>query len=174
MRRILFAIALSVTATAANAEALTQDQIKSMSNKEIEANLPDSHPAMAFAYAMKLFKANKKDQAVIWYYVGQLRYRFHILSNPPADAEIAQLAQVNSSFGPAVSDWAGRNVRYWTEQIGHSLDWDAKSPNATTSKEEHKAELEQARQELAEFREKLRASESDIHAQRQARGLEVQ
>ena len=57
MRRILFAIALSVTATAANAEALTQDQIKSMSNKEIEANLPDSHPAMAFAYAMKLFKA---------------------------------------------------------------------------------------------------------------------
>jgi hypothetical protein len=174
MRRIMWALLLTAAVSCVQAEALTQEQIKSMSNKNIEANLPDSPPAMAMAYSMKLFKANRKDQAVIWYYVGQLRYRFHILSNPPSDAEAAQLEQVNGTFGPAISDWAGRNVRYWTEQIDHALDWDAKQPNATTSKEAHAKELDQARQELVALRDKLRRSENEIRAQRQARGLEVQ
>lgn len=173
MRSILIAFVLSATAVAAHAEALTMEQVESMSSKQIEANLPDSHPLAYFAYAIKQFKAGKHDPAVQWYYVGQIRYQHHLLAHPelPAEGDAAQLADINKNFGQAVTDYAGGNIRVWVTTIDRALSWDKANANNFTSKEAFAAQYEQARAEVTKTRDTIKRNEPQIRAERAARGL---
>lgn len=173
MRKLFLAAALCVTAVSIHAEALTADAIQSMNNKKVEENLPDSHPSAYFHYAVKLFKANKQDLAERWYYVGQIRYRAHLLANPnlPANADPAEFADINKNLEPAISNWAGGNVRIWVQSINEALQWDASHPNNFTSKEEHAAQIEQARDEVTKLRDTIKKSEAQIKAERASKGL---
>jgi hypothetical protein len=173
MRRLILAAVLSITAVAIHAEALTAESIQSMNNKKVEQNLPDSHPSAYFHYAIKLFKANKQDLGVRWYYVGQIRYRAHLLAHPdlPANAEPAEFADINKNLEPAISNWAGGNVRIWVQSINEALQWDASHPNNFTSKEMYASQIEQARDEVSKTRDTIKTSEAQIKAERAAKGL---
>jgi hypothetical protein len=179
MRRLILAAALSVMAVSIQAEPLTAEAIQSMNNKKVEENLPDSHPAAYTHYAIKLFKAGKQDLGVRWYYVGQIRYRAHLLSNPEltsnpdvlATGDAAEFNDINKNVGPAITDWAGGNVRVWVQSINEALAWDASHPNNFTSKEEHGPQIQEARDEVARTRDAIKKSEAQIKAERAARGL---
>ncbi|MET0280232.1 MAG: hypothetical protein ABW278_03780 [Steroidobacteraceae bacterium] len=178
MRRLILAAMLAVIlpsgAGIVNAAALTVDDIEKKPAKEIEANLPDSHPMAYFAYAIKLFKAKKYDPAVQWFYVGQIRYRQYLLANPelPATGDPAQYKDiVEGGFGKAVSDYSGGNVRIWTQTIDDALAWDQKSPNNSVSKETYAAQWQQARAEVTKERDRIKKSEAQIKAERASQGL---
>src|SRR5580765_4898046 len=49
---------------------------------KVEAALPTQHPSVYYGYALNLFDQGKKDDAVFWFYAGQLRYRFYLNANP--------------------------------------------------------------------------------------------
>lgn len=174
MRRIFLAAVLCVAGLSLQAAPLTQDDIQAKSNKEIEANLPDSHPAAYFAYAIKLFKARKQDPATLWYYVGQIRFRQYLLANPelPADGDPAVYKEfTEGALGKAIADWSGANTRIWYQTIDDALAWDNKTANNTVSKETFAAQWQQARAEVSKIRDYVKTSEAQIKAERAARGL---
>jgi hypothetical protein len=174
MRSALLAAVLSIAALSAQAAPLTAEDIQSRSNKEIEANLPDSHPAAYFAYAIKQFKARKQDPATLWYYIGQIRFRHYLLANPglPADGDPAVYRDfTEGAFGKAIADWSGANTRIWARTIDDALAWDDKTPNNAVSKETFAAQWQQARAEVSKIRDYVKTSEAEIKAERAARGL---
>lgn len=173
MRKLFLAAVLAITATTAHAAALTQEDLQSKSNKEIEANLPDSDPAAYFAYTIKLFNARKQDAGVLWYYVGQIRFRQLLLAHPeaPADYVAAYKTYTEGPLGKAIADWSGANTRIWVQTIDDALSWDNKTPNNVTSKETYAAQWQQARAEVTKIRDYVKTSEAQIKAERAARGL---
>jgi hypothetical protein len=178
MYKTLIAAALLAASAVAGAVPLTQEAIDAVSDrkvpsKEIESNLPDSHPMAYFLYAAKLFRAGKQDAATRWYYVGQIRFKQHLLANPglPADGDPAVLADVDKNYGPAISDWAGGNIRIWLQNIKDALAWDADNPNNFTAKETYAAELEQAREQVTATYDTIKRTQAQIKAERAARGL---
>jgi hypothetical protein len=51
---------------------------------EPEKRIVDKHPLAYLFYAQKLWSAGRGTEAVFWYDVGQLRYRFHLEPIPTA------------------------------------------------------------------------------------------
>jgi hypothetical protein len=172
MRKLVLAFLLSVSAVAVHAASLTAEQLETMKPKEIEANLPDSHPMAYFAYGIKLFKSGKYDPAVQWYYIGLIRYRHYLLANPdlPAD-ETAQLDNMKKGFGKAAIDYAGGVMHEWTQTIDKALAWDKANPNNFTSKETFATQWQQARDEVSKERDNIKRNEAQIKAERASRGL---
>jgi hypothetical protein len=178
MLRSILAVALLVAAVATSAAPLTKQDLdsfpdKKLPSKELEANLPDSHPMAYFFYAAKLYRAGKQDQATKWYYVGLIRFRQHLLAHPdlPADGDAAQFENAKKAFGPAITDWAGGNIRIWLQTINDALAWDANNPNAFTSKETYAQQLALAREEVSQAHDKIKTTQNEIKADRASRGL---
>lgn len=173
MRKTFVAMLLSLVAVSVTAAPLSMDQVNSLKPKEVELGLIESHPSMYFAYAIRLFKSGKQDNAVLWYYVGQIRYQQYLLANPnlPADGDPAELANLTKGFGRAISDWAAESTDAWANTIKRALIWDAANPNLTTSKESFPAALEQARKSVEDMRTYVIKNSAAIEADRQARGV---
>lgn len=174
---LLGAVSLAAVCTV-GAAPLTQEAFDAVPDnkvpsKDLEANLPDSHPMAYFLYTAKLFRAGKQDLATRWYYVGQIRFRQYLLAHPelPAEGDPALLADVNKNFGPAITDWSGGNIRIWLQTIRDALSWDAANPNNFTSKDTYAAALEQARAEVTATYDTIRRTENEIRSERASRGL---
>lgn len=178
MRKSLLLAAMLAVAGMAAAAPLTQEAFdavpdKKVPSKELEAGLPDSHPMAYFLYAAKLFRAGKQDLATRWYYVGQIRFNHHLLAHASESMEgdAAALAGVNKNYGPAITDWAGGNIRIWLQNIKDALAWDAANPNNFTAKETSAAALEQARAQVSATYDTIKRTEAQIKSERAARGL---
>jgi hypothetical protein len=157
------------------ASPINVDQALSMPETKVEANLADSHPSVLYAYAKRLFESGQKDDAVFWFYAGQLRYRYHLAANPglPQDLEPALLASLNATIGQTINEWAGGSTKMWVVSIDKALTWDAANANATTPKDKHAKALAETRKGLSEFRNYIANNEAEISSQRKSRGLEV-
>src|SRR6187455_3087399 len=76
--------------------------LKNLPPAKIEAALPNREPSVYYGYAIRLFDQGEKDDAVFWFYVGQLRSRFYLKANPdlnPGDDPAAYSA-LNATIGP--------------------------------------------------------------------------
>jgi hypothetical protein len=171
MRRALVAAILSVFAVAAHSEALTMESLQKLPAKEVEKNLPDSHPMAYLAYAVRLYKEGKGDPATKWYYIGQIRYKHHLLAHPEATADAQQLADTTKGFGQAVTDYAGGNIRIWVQSIDQALSWDNANPNNFTSKETFATQLQEVRAEVTKTRDNIKRNEAQIKAERASKGM---
>lgn len=175
MRSLLFlalATALSLTPLAA---ALTPDQIfKDLSEAEIEKALPGEHPSAYYLYAGRLFTAGKKDEAVFWFYVGQLRYRFHLMANPDLDpsGDPALFGSLSATLGERINVYAGGNTKDWIRAIERTLQWDADNENGFTSKQKFAEAYEQVRAGLKKLRDHIENQADSIREQRKLAGLE--
>lgn len=157
------------------ASPITVEQALTMPEAKVEANLADSHPSVLYAYAKRLFDSGHKDDAVFWFYVGQLRYRYHLIANPklPQDGEPALLASLNATVGQSINEWAGGSPKAWAASIDKALAWDSTNPNPTTPKDTNAKALEETRKGLTKLRDLIVKNEDQIRGQRQSRGLEV-
>jgi len=55
-------------------DASAQDPA-TLSIEQLRSTIENQHPSGFYILAAKLFAAGKKDEAVFWFYAGQLRYR---------------------------------------------------------------------------------------------------
>jgi hypothetical protein len=76
------ATALLVAGVGARAAPMSVSEAFSLPQAQVEASIAESHPSIAVALAKRLFDAGRRDEAVVWFYIGQLRYRFHLMANP--------------------------------------------------------------------------------------------
>lgn len=87
---------------------------------------------IAITLAAALFKdASTKQEALFWFYVGHLRYRYYLAANPnlPRDGEPALFASLSEVVGHPINEFAGGKPDVWIAEINRALEWDAAHDN---------------------------------------------
>ena len=172
-RALILTIALAIAAPAI--AALTPDEIKTLPRPEIEAKLPGEHPSSYYSYANRLFFEGKKDEAILWFYVGQLRYRIYLKANPPSDpsGDPALFASLNATVGQKINEYAGGDPKMWAAQITGALKWDDKHSNDFSSKKKFKEVHAEIRAGLAKLGKQIESGAGKMREERKKRGLET-
>lgn len=170
----VFAISLALAFCGRAEQGKLPADMKSIPPERIEAALPDEHPAAYYIYAKRLFEEGKKDDAVFWFYVGQLRYRIHLKANPKLDpsGDPAVFSSFSATLGKALNEYAGGSVKGWVAAIDRALKWDAENSNGFTSKKKFAKIYEENRAGLKELRDQVQKQADSIRAQRKQAGLE--
>jgi hypothetical protein len=154
--------------------ALTPSEIQTLDRKKIEKALPQEHPSSYYAYVNRLFSEGKKDDAIRWFYIGQLRYRIYLKSNPQLDpsGDPALSASLNATVGKLINEYAGGNPKIWADQIVAALAWDEKNPDGFNPKEKSASIRSEIREGLAKFEKQIRDGADKIREERAKRGME--
>lgn len=158
----------------AGARALAVEEANTLTIPEIEANLADSHPTVFYVFAKRLYQEDRRDDAVKWFYVGQIRYRFLINANPhmPGSGDPSIHAALEDVLGRTINTWAGGDPPRWAAAIDMALRWDADHPNAHTSKADHASELYRVRDAMVTMRNQILTDVEKIRQVRRDAGLE--
>jgi hypothetical protein len=135
--------------------------------------IPDQHPAFYYVLASRLFEANRRDDAVSWFYAGQLRYRIRLACHPDLapDTEPALFASLQNDVGQVVNEHAGGNPAQWAAAMERALDWDARTRNGFEPKAPCQASIAEQREGLRELVRHVRDNADQIRRERAARGL---
>ncbi|HEY0184363.1 MAG TPA: hypothetical protein VGC09_16250 [Rhodopila sp.] len=156
----------STPATAQDAQTMPIDTL-------IE-RAPKVSPDALFVLAARLFAAGRRDEAVGWFYIAQIRMRFRLavaLDLPP-DGEPALYGALFETIGPQINLWAFGDIDRVATHMQEALDWDNSHANAFTPKSGHAAELEQVRSGLAAFRANVLTRKEEMRRERAAKDLE--
>ena len=145
-----------------------------MSPEQLKKGIENQHPATYYILAEKLFAAGKKDEAVFWFYAGQLRFRFHATANPKADpsGDPALLASMNESLGEPINRYAFGDLKTLHKTLDSVLAWDQTTPNGFTSKEKNAQAWNDTRAGLRKLIEHIDQNADSIRKQRTANGLD--
>jgi hypothetical protein len=140
---------------------------------ELVRILPDQHPAFYYVLASRLLAANRKDEAVFWFYAGQLRYRIRLACHPnlAPDVEPALLASLQEEVGRPINEYAGADPDAWAAAIARARDWDAQTRNGFEPKAPCQAQIADQRNGMAALIAQIRQNKDRIRAERRANGL---
>jgi hypothetical protein len=97
---------------------------------QLRIGLTQKHPSAYLYLARALWQEGKKDEAVIFYYVGQIRYRAYINTLPaPEDVpEVKLYENLKSEIGDEVNEYAARDLDNWLSLIDGALQWHREKP----------------------------------------------
>ncbi len=140
---------------------------------ELTANIADLHPAYYYALASRLFEDGQRDESVVWFYAGQLRYRARLTCHPEFEAsgEPALFGSLQMVIGTMINEYAGADPEKWAGAMQRALDWDAEHENGFEPKSACGLAIEQSRAGLTGLREQMLGSVDEIRATREANGL---
>ncbi|HEX2650419.1 MAG TPA: hypothetical protein VHN19_10830 [Burkholderiales bacterium] len=82
-----------------------------------------AEPLLLMGAAVQLDRAGKKDEAVFWFYAGQLRARY----SPLLKGENSQLVVIFTMSGEGINAHAQKDVPRMAKTIDRVLDWDEKT-----------------------------------------------
>lgn len=135
--------------------------------------LENQHPAAYYTAAAQLFETGDKDQAVFWFYAGQLRYRVHLACHPDLkpDGDPALFASLSESVGRPINEYAFGDPPALAATLDKVLAWDDATPNGFTSKTECAAAIGTMRAGLAGLRDEVLARQDEIRREREKNGL---
>jgi len=170
---LALACATAFAATPATQPSPEADYLK-MSPEQLLVGIEQQHPAAYYVLATKLFETGRKDEAVFWFYAGQLRFRFRLLAHPDLDpsGEPALFASLGASLGPAINEYAFGDLESLHATLRRVLDWDATTENGDTSKVRFAEPWKQIRAGLAGMIDYIDQNGESIRKQRTANGLE--
>lgn len=134
---------------------------------------PDSHPAFHYVLAARLFEAGRRDEAVFWFYAGQLRYRIRLACHPNLrrDIEPALFGSLHETVGRRINEYAGGDPRAWAATMDRALAWDAATHNGFEPKAACRAQIAEQRRGMGELIAHVRANEAQLRRERAANGL---
>lgn len=178
MRRsvALCTLVLAFSATAAHADPTMAptgiDLAESRAAKEpLDALLKDvdhAHPAAMFILAKRLLDAGRKDDAVFWFYEGQLRWRALMLTSNPdvepiVNGEQDHFKVLFADIGPDINYYAHGDIPGLLKTIDRVLAWDASHPDDFTPAGKTK---DAVRSELTKYETWILAHQDAIKASR--------
>jgi hypothetical protein len=134
------------------------DSSHSINNQTIEVikkDIINKHPSSYIILASKLFKDKKMDEAVKWYYIGQIRYRAHLMANPKLDpsGDPALYTSLKYVIGSSINQYAGKDPDHWLELIEESIKWHTENPNGYTPKNTNKEIYTTIKEQFTKFRD---------------------
>jgi hypothetical protein len=163
----LLTLALSVLkASALDPATLSIEQLKN--------GIENQHPAYFYYLAGKLFAAGQKDDAVFWYYAGQLRYRVYLAVNkdkldPSGDPAV--FASLSEEIGRPVNEYAFGDIPQLTKTIDAVIAWDQSHDNALTPRDKYKSQYDQIVSGLTQMRDQVLQQADSIRKTRSSHGL---
>jgi hypothetical protein len=141
---------------------------------QLKQDIEKKHPAAYYMLAAKLFKdPATKREALFWFYVGQLRYRYHLAANPdlPPDGDPALFASFSEVIGRPINEYAGGVPDIWIAEMNHALEWDNAHDNGFTPKTKSPDKYRQIRAGLVSMREQISAMKDKLPEMRRKNGL---
>lgn len=145
--KTMFLLAVLFAASAANATERHKLQPSDRDQQEMDASLhhgkafdvnqflqapEDRHWTAFYEAATALFAQGRKDEAVKWFYVGQIRGRVAAGVDPDASRNGALLSSFNDGLGKPINEYAGGDLKNWIRQIDAALAWDKAHPMRAT------------------------------------------
>ena len=126
-----FAISLFFACSALPASA---DDLATLSIEQLKNDIEKQHPAGLYILAQKLFASGQKDEAVFWYYAGQLRYRVYLTVNqskldPAGDPAV--FSALTEEIGRPVNEYAFGDIPRLAKTIDAVIAW-AREKDATS------------------------------------------
>ena len=156
----------------------TEDKPTSPSNnfasvEELSNEITKKHPVTYIQLAAELLKNGEKDEAVVWYYIGQMRYRAHLMSNPNLDpsGDPALYSSLKYVVGTPINEYAGSDVDNWEALISRALEWNSSNENTFTPKDQHPEIYKEIEDNFLEFRKYVSENKEQIIEQRKSNGL---
>jgi hypothetical protein len=165
---LLAFLALSfLKASAVDLSSLSIDQLKN--------GIENQHPSAFYILALKLFTAGQKDDAVFWFYAGQLRYRVYLLVNkdkldPSGDP--ALFASLSEEVGRPINEYAFGDIPLLSKTIEAVITWDQSHANALTPRDKYKSQYDQIVAGLIQMRDQVLKQADSIRKTRSANGLQ--
>ena len=135
--------------------------------------IPDQHPSFYYILASRLLAEGRRDEAVFWFYAGQLRYRIRLACHPDLqpDVEPALFGALQEEVGRPVNEYAGGDPDAWAASIERARDWDARTRNGYEPKAPCRAAIDDQRGGMGALIDQIRNNGDQIRAQRRAHGL---
>lgn len=90
-------------------------------------------PSVMMLKALPLLKTGSGEEAVFWFYAGQLRWRSRLRSHPDQDqtGEPAAFSALMETIGPQVNEWAFGDIPLLQRTIASVLEWDRLHPDVS-------------------------------------------
>ena len=173
MRRLVLA---ALTAAALCAPALAQpqrsgglDNIATQTAQQLQTGIENKHPVAYYALAKRLFESGARDEAVFWFYAGQIRWRAYLMGNPqlPRDGDPALFASLSEVVGRPLNEYAFGDIPGLAKIIDRALEWDASHPDRYAKAPER----EKSRSGLISMKTGMLARADEIRATRVKNGL---
>ncbi len=154
-----------------------QGQSKPCTDKKqlevVTRSLEDKHPSSYFVLAKELWYSGCRDEAVFCFYLGTLRYRFHLLTNQDGDpsGDPALFASLRATIGEPLNLYAGTNVDNWISLLEKVLEWDRKEDNIFVSKTKHSADWQKARESIMQLANHLKTNKQEFIEKQKEAGI---
>jgi hypothetical protein len=169
-------LALAIACPAANGASpfgpTSVDMVAAKAAKEplgdLLKDVEHQHPAAMFILAKRLFDGGRRDEAVFWFYEGQLRWRALIRSTNPGGQPIFNGEQDHfdvlfSDVGPDINQYAFGDIPALRKTIDSVLNWDAAHPDDMTPSGQAK---DDSRDGLKKLKDYLLAHQDEIAKKR--------
>jgi uncharacterized protein YcfL len=142
--------------------------------EDLKSEIQIKHPVTYFELAGQLLKEGKMDEAAVWYYVGQIRYRAYLTANPGLEpsGDPALYGSLKYVLGTPINEYAGSNPDNWVKLIEQAIQWHHENPNLFTPKDTHSEIYSEIEAGFIEFRDSVESSKEEIRKQRAANGLQ--
>jgi len=152
----------------------SQDDLSRMTPEQLKSGIQSAHPATYYILATKLLESGQKDDAVFWFYEGQLRYRFHLAANPNLEpsGDPALFASFQEVVGRPVNEYAWGDLPALHATLERVLVWDKQNKNGFTSTQQHAQAWNDTRAGLQKLIAYIDSHGEEIKSQRKANGLE--
>ncbi len=173
-RAVLQIFCVSCALAMAFADAVPSANTEAESPAQLKRDIEKAHPAQFYKLAAALFAdQSTKQEALFWFYVGQIRYRYHLAANPdlPRDGDPALFASLSEVIGRPINEYAGGKPEVWMEEINHALEWDAAHDNGFTPKSKAPEKYGQIRAGLVSMRDQLNAMKDKLPEMRRQNGI---
>lgn len=123
--------------------------------------------------AAEFLRQGSPDEAIYWFYRGQLRFRIYLLAHPeePPDRGRALFSSFQEVIGGPVNRYAFCDIPALVKVCDQVLAWHAANDEPSVPKALYAAAHEQARSGLERLRDKVAAERDSIREQRTKNGL---
>lgn len=176
MKNWLFIIILlcSLSGYSSKLIAHTPPVSEQTSPDEMLNGITKKHPVTYIHLASALFRQGQKDEAVVWYYVGQMRYRAHLMANPNLDpsGDPALYSSLKYVVGTPINEYAGSNVDNWVKLIEQAIAWNSANENSFTPKNQFSDIYKKVQGNFVEFKNYVSKNKDEIIKQRRDNGLD--
>ncbi len=172
-KRSAFAAAVLAAFLAAAAPRIESARAQNAAPAAVSA-LAGQHPAEYYKRATALFQEGKKEDAIFVFYLGQLRYRAHLLARPnlPRDGDPALFASLSEVVGRPLNEYAFGDIPALARTIEAVLAHDSANPDRFTPPAQFPQACASTRNGLAGLRTQILAEAESIRARRRQKGME--
>ncbi len=120
---------------------------------ELKDGIYDKHPSNYLTLASELLKRNKFDEAAFWYYVGRIRYKAYLRSQPDliGSEESAFFAAMDMGLGYSINPYLREDKNRLVKIVSKSLKWHKKKQNGFTPKSKFSGIYKEIENDLESF-----------------------